>query len=361
MKFLHTADLHLFQNLKHVSYAKSDLVETRQYEIRQTFYNLLKKAQDEGCDALFIVGDLFDHHRVKPLEVEQIFKRLKKSNLEIFIILGNHDQFLFQEAYKHSLNAENIHLFNENKRSFNLNDTTIHGFNTDDFDLEALKKQSRLLDEDKQHILLLHGDVMNSKDDHYLTDVQTLTSLNFDYIALGHIHKHQFLSDHIAYSGNPEPSDFSELENKGVIVGQLENHALNTEFKATAKRAFIRKDVPITETDSFDDVVAKIQAAFSEDTKARDFIRVRLTGEKNLEIDIDKEALITVLKDDFYYLEIKDETTDALDLNALKSSYKDTIIESLITTYETKKKPSSDDLSALKEALIALLATEVRR
>lgn len=361
MKFLHTADLHLFQNLKHVSYAENTLVKNRQYELRETFYQLLEKAQNEGCDAFFIVGDLFDHHRIKPLEVEAIFNRLKNANLEIFILVGNHDQFLFQNAYKHNLAAKNIHFFAEKTRSHNLNDTVIHGFNTDDFNLEDLKTLSDSLAKDKGHILLLHGDVMHKKDAHYLTDIKTLKTLNFDYIALGHIHKHQFLTPHIAYSGNPEASDFSETDAKGVILGTLQNHQLNTEFIKTAKRRFIQKTLIIEETDSFDLVIEKIKKTFSETAMKNDFCRLLLKGEKNLEATIESDDLKALLSDDFYHLEIKDNTTDALDLTTLKTQYKDTIIATLIKTYETLKEPSCDDLVALKEALRALLATEVKR
>ncbi len=359
MKFIHTADVHLHPSLKHVAYLQEEDILKRQYELRETFYRLLERAEKEACDALFIVGDLFDHPDINPFELEALFKRLNALKLNVYIIFGNHDAWLFKQIKTLNLDGGNIHLFDQEKTTYSLGNTLIHGFNTETFTQTNLKALSGKLNQDKQHILLLHGEIINPNDDHFLIDKKSLRAMGFDYIALGHIHKHQFLTNHIAYSGNPEPFDFSEQDEKGVILGTLENHKLETTFIKTQKRHFITKTITTDETTSLDQLIEICKKSFDEKTRTSDFIRIVLKGEKHLDAGIEQKKLLDILKPEFYYLEIKDETEDAFDIKPLKKEYKDTVIERLIEAYEAKEKKNQDDLEALKKALHALLKTEV--
>lgn len=72
-------------------------------------------------------------------------------------------------------------------------------------------------------------------------DLSLLRNPKFDYVALGHIHKHQVLNTEppIIYSGSPERIDFGEeKETKGFVVAELDEGTTRWEFIETPTRKF---------------------------------------------------------------------------------------------------------------------------
>ncbi len=358
MKFLHTADLHLNITLKSASFRDAKAHENRIYELQQSFYRIIDAANEEEVDALLLAGDLFDDPYMPLQEMEKLFDKLAALKCEVFLLIGNHDVFLQNPSYQSLLKGKNIHIFTKEDYKVELDDTLVFGINTRDFSEAFLQKLAREANTEKNTILLLHGDVQNKQDDHYLCDVKTLESLPFDYIALGHIHKHAFLRSHIAYSGNPEPLDFSETDKKGYIEGTLENKRLDATFVPMQKRRFRVKKVALSGSDTFVDIVERIKGEVDEDQKRNDFVRVELTGEIDSAENLDLNKLKDLLSEEFYYIELKDETTPAIDLSALKETYSDSIVAHLIEQYE--KSPSEKGYDSLMLAIRALLRTEER-
>lgn len=209
------------------------------------------------------------------------------------------------------------------------------------------------LNKDKHNVLLLHGDILNKKDPHYLTDLSQLKATQFDYIGLGHIHKHAFLTPHIAYSGNLEPLDFSEVDSKGYIEGDLKTKTYH--FVPFQKRMFHVLNIVVSETDDLYAIKDKIIHAARDMRHSKDFFRIILEGVHAPSEIIDTEALSALLMDTFYYVELLDQTTPAIDLKTMKKTYKDTIIETLINQYEASDNAT---LESLHLALYALLKTE---
>ncbi len=361
MRFIHTADLHLNVSLSHASFKNARAHDNRLYEIKDTFFKLLEHAENAQVDMLFIAGDLFDDPSIKLHEIESVFDRLKNLSCEVFLLIGNHDVFLQEKAYQSLLNAKNIHSFTKDNPSYDMGDTVVHGINTDHYDPSFFHALDQSLDPTKQHILLLHGDVINKQDDHFLSDINTLSDSKFDYIALGHIHKHAFLKDHIAYSGNLEPLDFTETESRGFIEGTLKDHHLSARFVPFQKRRFITTKITINENDSEDDIRQKIAECVSEDEKTNHFHRIEIHGDRGEMVEIHPSKLMQYFQDSFYYIEIKDKTQIAINLDALKDTYKDTIISALIEQYESIKSATDEDYTAMLEALKALMETEDKR
>ena len=79
----------------------------------------------------------------------------------------------------------------------------------------------------------------------------------FDYVALGHIHKHQVLYQHppIVYSGSPERVDFSEEDQeKGFVLVEIDparprGERVRFEFRPTPARRFVTIEVEATGPD----------------------------------------------------------------------------------------------------------------
>ncbi|KPV48174.1 nuclease SbcCD subunit D, partial [Kouleothrix aurantiaca] len=69
-----------------------------------------------------------------------------------------------------------------------------------------------------------------------------------DYVALGHIHKHQTLGEHppIVYAGSIERIDFGEeREDKGCVIVKLERGNTSWQFHKLAARPFVTVDVDV--------------------------------------------------------------------------------------------------------------------
>ena len=80
-----------------------------------------------------------------------------------------------------------------------------------------------------------------------------LASANLQYVALGHIHRHQFLRENnppIAYSGSLERIDFGEEEEKkGFVICQIEKLKSRATFIPVSVRPFQTIRVKISEND----------------------------------------------------------------------------------------------------------------
>ncbi len=354
MKFIHTADAHLNAKLTHTAFTDSAAHEKRLYELRESFLRVIDAARDAG--ALFIAGDMFDDQYMPLHEMERLFEKLKHLDAEVFILIGNHDGFLHNKAYRSLLSAHNIHTFNKRSPKVSLETMDVYGINTHDFSEAFLKELADGVDPDKANVLLLHGDVERLHDENYLTDVPTLKDLPFDYIALGHIHQHAFLAPHIAYPGNPEPLDFTETEQKGYIEGELDVRGfVRAQFVPSQIRSYHVREISVSKVESESEILDKVKDLPSG---LRDgFVRVRLTGEADETMSIDPLQFKSILDDYFHYIEFRDETQAALHLETLKQRYKDTIVEQMIQRFE-KQPPKARDEEVLKAALRALLDTE---
>ncbi len=67
-----------------------------------------------------------------------------------------------------------------------------------------------------------------------------LLATGADYVALGHIHKHQeWLGGRVAYSGSPSPQNYGEPEQKGWVLAELAPHLTRHEFRPLPARKLI--------------------------------------------------------------------------------------------------------------------------
>jgi DNA repair protein SbcD/Mre11 len=130
------------------------------------------------------------------------------------------------------------------------------------------------------HELVLTGSVVN---DHRL-----------DYVALGHIHKHQALNDGrhppIVYPGSIERINFGEVkEDKGFVLAEVSKGQTNWRFVKLKTRRFI--DLKL-ETRSADSFMADIMAQLPDADKVADAVcRLRLTYPADWETLLDEAAL----------------------------------------------------------------------
>ena len=120
-----------------------------------------------------------------------------------------------------------------------------------------------------------------------------------EYIALGHIHRHQVLADNpkIVYSGSIQRVDFGEeKDEKGFCVVEIDpslprgNRSTNFAFQPVSARTFITisVEVPSTSDDPTDTVLSEI----SKHAISGSVVRLHINISANLEPHL-KDSVIT--------------------------------------------------------------------
>lgn len=334
ISFIHTGDLHLGLKFNNVSFSKEKAI-ARRSELWQTFESIVSYAKDNDVDFLLLAGDLFERDYFKLGDMKRLASILESAGkVNVLISAGNHDSFYGGSLYDKLDWSENVTIFGsqglEKKYYEDLN-TMIYGYSWNRLEFKENELFNNIvIDPSHKNILLLHGDISSSSN--YLPlSLKELESLSMDYIALGHIHKPNLFSKQIAYSGCPEPLDFSEDGRRGFIKGQIDENGSQIELIYHNKRSFHNIDIEIQGQDSYLDIVNKIRAKKANDD---DFYRFKITGYYDKDIRVDH--LINDLKDYFYHVELINEAIPDYDLELLQMENSDNIIGKYIESMKEK-------------------------
>ncbi len=267
MKILHTSDWHLGKKLYKVSRIKEQ-------ELFLTW--LSEYIITEEIDILLISGDIFDVPTPPNEALKLYFNFLKslsaKKQIPIFIIGGNHDSSNFLEAPAPFLELNNIHVVgNLNELAKDNFSPYVHNLNIRDeevsicllpyFRTHELFNLAKCWDIDIEEGLLpvievalekltaksigkkilmshhLFGSYEEAGSEQGLNlsgidSIPTNILNDFDYVALGHIHKAQTVrkeSPIVHYSGSPMAFRFSETTTKEVSVVDITDNKLSFE------------------------------------------------------------------------------------------------------------------------------------
>ena len=128
----------------------------------------------------------------------------------------------------------------------------------------------------------------------------------FDYVALGHIHKHQVLNEQppVVYSGSIERIDFGEAgEAKGYVLAEVSRGHTRWRFMPLETRRFVDLFVSAKNADTFmDDIMAQLPEA---ERVAGAICRVQIEFAQEHEALLDEKL-------------IRDHFAEAFDLRLLK-------------------------------------------
>ncbi|NLC19022.1 MAG: DNA repair exonuclease [Clostridiales bacterium] len=218
MRFVHIADVHLG--------ATPDWGmpwgELRHKEIWDSFDRVIDVCNKEKADLLLIAGDLF-HRQPKLSELKELNYRLGKLNSARAVIMaGNHDYIGARSYYQNFEWNDRVHIFLKDTIEaveFPDINTVVYGLSYLSRDItEPLYDNVKPEHKDRINILLAHG----GDEKNIPINRKKLLESGFDYIALGHIHKPEIISERMAYSGSLEPLDKNEIGSRGYIIGDIE-------------------------------------------------------------------------------------------------------------------------------------------
>ena len=249
MKFLHLSDLHIGKRLNGIS-----LFEDQKYILNQ----IAGIAKESGVDAVVIAGDIYDRSAPSADAVslfDDFLTQLSELNVPILIISGNHDSperlafggRLMKNIYIYSVFDGSLKRVTVKDVDFYMlpfvRPQTVRRF-FDDPELRDYEKMTKLIFKDfkkrGKSVLVMHQFVTSGalrSDTGESVTVGTLDNISvshfsdFDYVALGHVHIPQRVSDssNAVYCGSPLKYSCAEAgaEKYAVIVDCGDN--MNTE------------------------------------------------------------------------------------------------------------------------------------
>lgn len=355
INFVHTGDLHLGLQFRQVSFDKKRAKERRR-ELWTSFQRIVDYCVEKKKDFLFIAGDLFEHKYFTLGDIKRVRDILAgAAEVNVVIAAGNHDYLNENSLYNQVDWTCNVHIFGSTgleKKVYDDLNTVVYGYSWNRMEIgeNSLFDDFRPVDVDYKKILLIHGDV-GYKSNYLPLDLNMLKSMDMDYIALGHIHKPEIFTEKIAYCGCPEPLNFGETGDRGFIEGTIEDDT-KIEFKSFSRRRFIDINIKINPDMGYLDIVNKIKN-IEEGNKAKDFYRIRLQG--LIQNDLVLDDIIEDLKEEFYYIELVNNTSPDYDLDSLEKDYEENIIGQFIKEMKEKGLERPQVKEALYYGLEALL------
>ncbi len=247
MKFLHTGDLHLGKQLNDVS-----LLEDQRFILWQ----MIDIAKNENVNAVLIAGDVYQKS-APPAEAMALFDRflteLNSMGISVFMISGNHDSSQRISYFSSLIRASGIYTsesfegklqcvrINDEHGPLNIHlmpfikplhtrkwfpDETISSYQ----DAVCAVLHSSPVNTDERNVLLCHQFITGSETSDSeeasvggLENIDASVFSDFDYVALGHIHKPQRMTrDTLRYAGSPLKYSFSEVNyRKSVCIVEM--------------------------------------------------------------------------------------------------------------------------------------------
>lgn len=353
MKILHFADLHLgVENYGHPDPATG--LPGRMVDILKAFDELVNYAIQEKVDLVLFCGDAYksrEPNQTQQREFARRIKALSDAGIPVFLLIGNHDMSVTSGRASSTeifdtLAVDNIHVSGIPeitliatasgpvqvvslpwlRRSAVISREAMRGLNLDEIyhKMEEtltgiLEKLSRELDPEIPAILAAHAWVlgvhlgsekgMSIGQEHKLM-LSSIASSDFDYVALGHIHRRQVLSlvaPPVVYAGSLTALDFGdEGEEKGFYIIDIANKGKATretafQFHSVPSRRFLTINIDIDETDDEIENILLTEINKKETEINNAIVRLQVNLPASLRSKINDAAIKKVLQTASYY------------------------------------------------------------
>lgn len=301
MKILHLSDLHLGRRMYNYSFLPQQ---------KKLLEQVVTIAEEQAVQAVLVAGDIYDKN-VPVAEavtvLDEFLTALSVRQIPVFLISGNHDSAERLQFGSQLLEHQQVYIagtFTGKMQTYDLEDAygKLH------LCLLPFVKQSTLaslypdekfhslsegiahvleqtpLSENDRNLLMYHGFVLHNGDGPELSEselqlggtqlVEASVFSAFDYVALGHIHKPQWVkSGKIRYSGSLMKYSFSEAaQHKQMVFADLRE-------KGEIKLSFVPFQLP-HDMRILRGTYDELAASGHEDAHREDYLRIILTDEE---------------------------------------------------------------------------------
>lgn len=251
VRFVHTSDNHLDMPLSSLPPEKKT---RRRAQRRKSFSEIIDFTIRNNADFLLISGDLF--HSPTPGKsilsfCRSEFERL--GSIPVFISLGNHDYGIHDAHF-----PGNVHIFSHDFETVKYNNAIITGASFSGCSAFLAHLIPRCVNTQALNILCLHGDI-NENSDYNPINKEFLSSLGYDYIAMGHIHDYTKFQN-IVYPGCHDGGGFDECGEKGFIFAEISKNFSRIEFIASSSLIYETIKLNISDYSSSLEIAAALEA-----------------------------------------------------------------------------------------------------
>jgi DNA repair exonuclease SbcCD nuclease subunit len=239
-KFLHAADIHLDSPLRGLDRYEGAPADEIRCATRRALRNLVDVAVEQGVAFAVIAGDLYDgdwQDFHTGLFFVQQMNRLREAGIPVVLVSGNHDaanrmtRALELPTNVRSLSARRPQTLTGREIGFGLEqiDVVFHGQGFQ----SATVEENVVLSYPRPHsgafnIGVLHTSLEAAGGEHARyapCSVADLVGRQYDYWALGHVHKRQVIRTEplIAYPGNIQGRHIRESGAKGCLLVSVDD------------------------------------------------------------------------------------------------------------------------------------------
>ncbi|EJZ71495.1 exonuclease SbcCD subunit D [Lachnoanaerobaculum sp. OBRC5-5] len=374
MKLMHLSDLHLGKRVNDFS-----MLEDQAYILNK----IINIIDDEKPTGIILAGDIYDKP-IPPAEAVELFDdflyKLSQRNIQVFIISGNHDSAeriafgarLFDKTgiylspvYNGTISPIEVHddfgklniymlpFIKPVHVSRYFPDKEISSYT----DAVSTVIENMHIDTSSRNILVTHqfvtGSSRTESEDVSVggsDNVDSVVFKDFDYVALGHIHRSQSCcSEYIRYCGTPLKYSFSESKDtKSITVIDIKekgNIKLDfipltplrdmVELKGTYEELMLRSfyenttypddyvHITLTDEDDILDVITRLRVVYKNIMKLDyDNQRTRSSSEINLINDMESKSPLELF--DIFY-----ESRNGQHLSDIQKDFMENIIEDI--------------------------------
>ncbi len=322
MKIIHTSDWHLGQH-----FYRFDRDDEHEHFVGQ----LVDVVRTELPDAIVVSGDVYDNAAPSVVAQQRFVQAMIALHnacpgCMIVVTAGNHDSGNRLDVHRPIWEKMGVKVVGTCKRAedgtFDANEFVVpidgkgfvvavpyfhpHNFPMAEADIEREIRQQRFFEKVMETVavqneanlpvvlmahLAVEGCDIKGHEDSSVGGMEkdSLTKLGsgYDYLALGHIHKPQNITERVRYSGSPIPLSFSEEYEHSVSVVEMEAHGDNPKIRERQTRPL--RDLKTILADSLDDALQKLGKVQSEV-----YVRILIDQEGILPADAEQRAQLVV-------------------------------------------------------------------
>ncbi len=283
MRLVHLSDTHLGYS----AYNKTEPdngINQREVDVYSAFNEIIEYILKTKPDLVIHSGDLFDSVRPSNRAIHEAFRqlvRLSRAEIPTVIISGNHSTprhkatgsiFRLLEFLEHI-----YPVFEGEYKALEIGDTKIHAiphpYNEEMFEKNFSKSKLKADKKFPYNILVTHATVIGvtgfaGAEFKELSIPLSVLSKEFDYIALGHLHKFIKVTDNAYYAGSPERLGFGESDyKKGFLDVTLDSLQVK-HIKTNAREMVNIKPIDCSNLDATQ-VIREVENAIPSDISGK--------------------------------------------------------------------------------------------
>lgn len=313
VKLLHTADIQLDAPFGFLG--EKGAAHRRQ--LRRTLERIVNLARDDDYDLLLIAGDLFNSNSPDRETVQFVTRHLGQLSIPVCILPGNHDYLGERSVYRKYPFPSNVRIFDQRP--------TYYEFPEHDLIIAAAPlispsdRRPPLRDierpEDvKWFVVMGHGNLQipgHIESKARPIQREEIAACGADYVALGDWHSFADYSQgnvKAFYAGAPEPTALNQSGAGKVATVTLSGSGTTVQSIQVGRISVKSIDLDVSGLDE-----VQIIERISQEADSNLMLNVTLTGLKEIDQILDPQNVQQAVESVFYFLQVADMTTTALD------------------------------------------------